>query len=61
MPEQTYTLTVTLTDLRVLSAGLHELPYKLVADLLTRLQREVDAQDKAREAKSKPVKEEVSQ
>lgn len=39
-----FTLTVTEQELNVLSAGLTELPFKVVADLIKKLQGQINAQ-----------------
>jgi len=43
--EKQYTVTLSFEDLKIVSAALHEMPYRLVKDLLTRMQAEVSAQD----------------
>lgn len=45
MPEKTYTLKLTLSNLKVISAALHELPYRMVADLLVDMQAQTNRQD----------------
>lgn len=51
-----YTLSLTQEDLRVLAAALQELPYKLAAPLLSKLQEQVSKQDEAA-AKDKAMSE----
>lgn len=62
MPEKTYNLALTLSDLKIISAALHELPYRVVADLLVNMQAQTNRQDaEAKALAEKPTAEELSQ
>lgn len=44
--DKNYTLTVTLEDLRIIAAALNELPHRVVANLIGKLDAQVQAQER---------------
>jgi hypothetical protein len=49
--EKTYSIVFSMSDLRILSAALHEMPYRVVKELLEGMAAQTAAQDAANLAK----------
>ena len=53
----TYTLELTMEELRIIAAGLNELPHKISRPLIDKLSRQIDEESKADPAPAIPTPE----